>query len=90
MKLLMFLGIPIAPIVIILTVITALFVVIDRCLFEHLMLKTNMITFKNNNSRHMWFYIFNFLMMYLPCINILYFILLICLIEIDNLTKYHI
>lgn len=86
----MFLGIPIPLIVIISIAITILFGFINRGLFVHLMTKTEVITFKNRNFRHTCFYTFSFFMMYLPYINLLYFIWLICAIEIDNLTKYHI
>ena len=86
----MILGIPTPVVVIVTVVLTVLFGCIDRGLFVHLMTKTEVIQFKNRNFRHTWFYTFNFFMMYLPYINLLYFIWLICVIEIDNLTKYHI
>jgi len=85
----MILGIPIPLVVIATVALTVLFGFIDRGLFERMMKETDVITFKNRNFSHTGFYTFHFFMMYLPYINIIYFIVLLAIIEINNLSKFH-
>lgn len=85
----MILGIP-TPLVVIATIaLTVLFGFINRGLFERMMKETDVVTFKNRNFTHTGFYTFHFFMMYLPYINLIYFIVLLAIIEINNLSKFH-
>lgn len=85
----MILGIP-TPLVVIATIaLTVLFGFINRGLFECMMKETDVVTFKNRNFTHTGFYTFHFFMMYLPYINLIYFIVLLAIIEINNLSKFH-